>query len=372
MPERLHILVIPTWYPSPESPGAGVFVQDQARAIAAGNDVTVLAPWSEAAPTDAFEDGVRTLRLAQTRGRGRMVRGLSQFRAMSRAVSLLGREGRPPDVVHAHVYVAGFFAVLVGRRRRLPVVLSEHHSDVIEGLVVGLDARVARFAYRYADLVCPVSPLLERSLLDLQPRARSEVVANVVDVDAFALPRTPVRPEPGRRLLAVSSLNAYKGLRYLLDATRALVPERPGLTLDIVGDGPERSELESLAEGLPVTFLGYRPRAEIAALMLKADVLAMPSLVETFGIAAVEALAARLPAVVTSTCGVADLVASHGGLVVPPADPVALRDALSTLLDRPDAVPHSTADELRRSYGREAIADHWELIYRSLLRSGRR
>jgi glycosyltransferase involved in cell wall biosynthesis len=371
MPGRLHILVIPAWYPSPENPVAGIFVRDLARAVAIGNDVTVLAPTSSIAPPDNYEKGVRTLRLPPTRGIGRPARGYSQFHAISRAVSRLRKEGRPPDVVHAHVFAAGFFAVLVGRRWRLPVVVSEHHSDVVEGRLVGLDARVARSAYRYADLVCPVSPLLERSLLALEPRARCQVVPNVVDIDAFSLPRPAAGPTPRRHVLAVSSLSGYKGLRYLLDAIRLLAAERPGLTLTIIGEGPERATLESLAAGLPVAFLGTRSRAEIAARMSEADVFAMPSLVETFGIAAVEALAARLPVVVTSNCGVAELVAAHGGTVVPPADSGALRDALAVLLDRSDNLPPSATADLRGTYGHEAIRRRWLSIYDSLLRARR-
>jgi glycosyltransferase involved in cell wall biosynthesis len=372
MPERLHIVVLPAWYPSPEDPVAGIFIRDQARAAAIRDDVTVLAPSNSLAPPDSWEDGVRTLRLPPPRGVGRPARGYSQFHAISHAVSRLRKEGRPPDVVHAHVFAAGFFAVLAGRRWRLPVVVSEHHSDIVEGRLIGVDARVARFAYRHADLVCPVSPLLERSLLTLEPRARCQVVPNVVDIEAFAASRRPpAGREPKRHVLAVSSLRSYKGLCYLLDAVRLLAPERPGLTLTIIGEGPERARLQSLAAALPVTFLGNRSRAEIAARMSEADVFAMPSLVETFGIAAVEALAARLPVVVSTNCGVAELVAAHGGAVVPPADSGALRDALAMLLDRPNGLPPSTTDDLRSTYGRDAMSRRWGSIYDLLVRARR-
>lgn len=366
MNRRLRVLLVPTWYPSPEDRIAGIFVQDQARAIATRHDVTVLAPYSATATKVTVEDGVRVVRLPPTLEIGRSGTGLQQLWAVSAAVARLRGEGRAPDVLHAHVFAAGFFAVIAGRRWRVPVVVSEHHSDIIEGRLDGLTARIARYTYRHADLVCPVSTLLERSLLRFEPRARCEVVGNVVDFDVFGSSSRPERRLPGSRLLAVAGLYRYKGLPDLLDAVRSLARNRPEVTLGVVGDGPERAGLEALAEGLPVTLLGARTRIEVAALMRDADVLAMPSLVETFGIAAVEALAAGLPVVCTSACGVADVVAAQGGVVVPPADPNELCSALAVLLDRAEGVPPAALDELRRSFGADAIAEQLDFIYRSL------
>jgi glycosyltransferase involved in cell wall biosynthesis len=147
---------------------------------------------------------------------------------------------------------------------------------------------------------------------------------------------------------------------------RLIAVQRPEVTLDVVGDGPERSALEALADGLPIRFLGELSREGVASRMREADLFVMPSLVEPFGIAAIEALAAGIPTVCTSACGVADIVAEVGGIVVPPRDPVALSHALLTLLDGAQAVHTGTVDLLRRSYGPAAIADRWDTIYQRL------
>jgi L-malate glycosyltransferase len=363
----MHVLILPAWYPSPEDPIAGVFTRDQALAMTRHHDVTVLAPPSSAAPADMIDGAVRVLRLPPSRGTGRRAT-LARLQAMSAMVARLQREGRAPDVVHAHVYSAGALAVLLGRRWRMPVVLSEHDSDLIEGLVRGWDAWVARFAFRYADVVCPVSEVLRRSIVALEPRARCEVVGNVVDIEAFAAPPQRRKLPSEWQLLAVARLVPAKGLSYLLDAVRLLVSEYPGVALKIVGDGPDRAVLEAQAHGLPVVFLGSLPRADIAAYMREADALVVPSLVEPFGIVAVEALAAALPVVITNVSGAADVVATHGGRTVRPADPCALRDAITEVFDRQNAgVPPDTVDDLRRQFGESAIAASFDAIYRSLL-----
>jgi glycosyltransferase involved in cell wall biosynthesis len=192
------------------------------------------------------------------------------------------------------------------------------------------------------------------------------VVPDVVDVDAFSnAPRKP-RTGPREKIVAVSYLIPRKGLNYLVEAVRMLEAEGRAATVVVIGEGPDRSALEEQASGLPVTFLGSRPREEIVALVQAADVFAMPTLADPFGISAVEALAAGLPVVVTSASGTADFIAAHGGRVVPPADSRALFQALVDLLDDPNGVPPNTPAEVRAFCGFGAVAQRLDSIYRSL------
>lgn len=369
--DRLRVVVVPEWYPTPDDPIAGVFVRDQARAIARLHDVTVLVP-SASARGSVVEAGVRELAPAVSRRGGRAAR-MARLRALDAAT----RDLRP-DVLHAHVFSAGLLAVLVGRRRGVPVVVSEHLSSFVVGAVRGWDARVARFVLRHADRVCPVSDVLARSMRELEPRGHYEVVPNVVDLDAFgagpaSVERLNAQAQPSagatRRLLVVASLTRLKGLPVLLTALERLRKQRPEVVLDVVGDGPERGALEAAASALGpgvVTFHGRLPRPEVAAMMRRADALVVPSFVETFGIVVVEALGCGLPVVATDGCGAAPLAAELGGAVVRARDPDSLREGLSSVLDRPNGVPASAAAELRRRYGPGPLAERWDALYRSL------
>ena len=98
MKKRLRILVVPAWYPSPENEVAGVFVRDQARAIALRDDVddvTVLAPFSRTASDRVVDNGVTVVRLRATRWSGRPLRALDQYRSLSAAVARLRMRGTP-------------------------------------------------------------------------------------------------------------------------------------------------------------------------------------------------------------------------------------------------------------------------------------
>lgn len=366
MAKRLHVLLVSAWYPTPDDPASGLFVRDQARAVSLHCDVTVLARATPGQPTESTEDGLHVMRVLPARGTGLIV-NLRRLAAMSAAVRQLRRHGRPPDLVHGHVYYAAFLAVLVGRLHRLPVIVSEHYSDTAAGRLSLRETVLARITFRYADLVCPVSTPLEQSLVRLEPRGRYVVAPPTVDAEAFAGLKRPPARDSSPRLLTVAGLYAEKGVVYLLEALRLLVRHYPGARLDIVGDGPDREALESTAEGLPVNFCGGRPREDVMALMQSADVFVVPSLLETFGIAPFEALCAGVPVVATSAFPRADLIADLGGLVVPSADPLALSDAIASVVTGQAHVRADAASEINGIFGLEASGRRWDEIYRSVL-----
>jgi glycosyltransferase involved in cell wall biosynthesis len=246
------------------------------------------------------------------------------------------------------------------------VIVTEVLSDFLTGRVSGWDARMAALVYRNAGRVCPDSALLEEALRIIEPRGRYEVVPNVVDVDEFSNPPRPPRAVPGRQVVAVSSLVPRKGLTQLVEAARLLVADGRDIAVAVIGEGPERAALEEQSSGLPIDFVGNQSRADLVARVRDADVFAMPSLAETFGISAVEALAGGVPVVITSACGAAPLIEANGGRVVPPADPRALCDALRELLDAPNSVPAYAASNLRAYCGRDAVAERFDAIYRSM------
>ena len=150
--ERLKILIIAGWYPSAEHPVAGIFVQEQAKAAALYNQVSVLCRERSKHPLgrayqieEGVEAGLPTWRL---RYRESLVfKGyFTYLRGLFAAFRKLRSEGFKPDVIHAHVYSAGAGAVLLGRCYGIPVVISEHYSGFPRGLVRGLRRLEAKFA----------------------------------------------------------------------------------------------------------------------------------------------------------------------------------------------------------------------------------
>lgn len=151
----------------------------------------------------------------------------------------------------------------------------------------------------------------------------------------------PSTAEPGgQRLLFVGRLAEEKGLNVLVAAVAELAADRPGLALDVVGDGPERERVsdEIRRRGLDdvVTLHGHRTPARVADLVAATNVFVLPSFAEGVPVSLMEAMAAGVPVVATAVGGVGELV-EHGrsGLVTRPGDVAALRDAIAVLLDDP-------------------------------------
>lgn len=201
--------------------------------------------------------------------------------------------------------------------------------------------------------VLVASPFVEELLAgDGVPRDLIRVVAYPV-----AAP-PPAEPEPAGDVLFVNRLVASKGVHVLLRAAAGL-----DVSVAIAGDGPERPRLEALAAelGVDARFLGWVDAERRSALLRGARVFVLPSLwPEPFGIAGVEALAAGLP-VVASAVGGIPFWLTGGGLLVPPADPQALHDALARVLGEP-GLRDELAERASEAAARFSLEAHLALL----------
>jgi glycosyltransferase involved in cell wall biosynthesis len=376
--DRLRCLVVTPWYPSASRPVDGIFIREVARAVARRHDVAVLvadpaAPGTPPTRSDRIENGLRTLRMSfrplPTARTSLPMRLLALRIGLER---LLGT-GFRPDVLHAHVYLGGAGALLLRRSLRVPVVVSEHLSSFVDESLGRPQRALARQVFERADLVCPVSDDLAGRLAALAPRARLRVVSNLVDTTLFHPP--PARRGGPPRLAVVAGLHPRKGVHHLLNAL-VLVRERTPAVLEVAGDGPARADLEALADrlgiGAEVKFLGVQDRAGIAALMQRADLLALPSLVENQPVVLLEAQASGLPVVASNVGGVREVVDALAGRLVPSGDVNALAGAIWAVLAAPGHYDRSLiAKRARERYGAEAVAARWDAIYRELIATQR-
>jgi D-inositol-3-phosphate glycosyltransferase len=205
-----------------------------------------------------------------------------------------------------------------------------------------------------------------------QPRSRVEARAEL-----------GLGPEP--LILFVGRIEALKGIDTLLEAQVRLLADWPGREcrprLLVVGgqirpDEPPTSELarllalrDALDLGNQVAFVGSQPQEQLPLFYAAADVVAMPSLYESFGLVAIEAMACGTPVVASRVGGLAYTVQHEvSGLLVPDRDPVALAEALGRLL-----ADQALRDRLGRQavevahrFSWSAVADMVEQIYGNL------
>lgn len=151
--------------------------------------------------------------------------------------------------------------------------------------------------------------------------------------------------QPGRRILFVGRLAAAKGVPVLLEAFAAargeLAGDGPPPELILVGDGPERPQIEAYAGDLglgeAVRFTGYLSQGEVADQLARSDLFALPSFAEGVPVVLMEAMAARRPVLTTRIAGIPELVEDGvSGRIVAPGDAESLAEAMVDMLRDPE------------------------------------
>ncbi len=283
------------------------------------------------------------------------------------------------DVVHTHLYRASVYGRIAARLAGVPVIVSTEHSLSETGRLEGRQVNggawaLYRLAERCGDLTIAVSGAVHRTLRRRGiAEHRLATVPNGLDLGRYAFSlaqRDRVRAElgldPATRVVgAVGRLHRWKSLDLAIRAAAPLLGEHGRLL--IVGDGEERAALGGLADRLGVAgwvhFVGER--LDVPALLSAMDVFVFPSQNETFGLAAVEALAAGLP-LVYRHCPALD----ECGPIGPkqhrvPAEEPAFRAAIQAAFGR--GADRRVPGELRRfDVGR--TARRVQEIYRELAR----
>ena len=229
------------------------------------------------------------------------------------------------DLLHVHYAIPHSVSALLARQmlaargRRLPFVTTLHGTDIT---LVGLDRSylpITRYAIQESDGVTSISNYLrEKTIQDFGVTRPIETITNFVNCDVY----TPIKDEAARakaRLhlakpdeAILMHLSNFRPVKRVVDTVRIfaeVAKERPA-QLVLVGDGPDRSAAEWLAHDLGihgrVHFLGKQDR--VNELLPLADVLLMPSELESFGLAALEAMACKVPSIATRVGGVPELI----------------------------------------------------------------
>jgi len=184
----------------------------------------------------------------------------------------------------------------------------------------------------------------------------------------------PAPPPPASQVVGfVGRLVDQKGCEYLVRAAPRVVAAHRNARFVIVGEGPELKRLQSIARELGVAsaveFAGYDPAP--ARRMRSMTILAVPSLYESLGMVALEAMACGVAVVASAVGGLTEAVDDgRTGLLVPPRNPDALATALVRLLDAPDIASQmgSAGRQLAlRKFSPEVIANQYAKLYRRLI-----
>jgi glycosyltransferase involved in cell wall biosynthesis len=278
--------------------------------------------------------------------------------------------GAQPRLVHLH----SSKAALAGRlalRGSLPTIFQPHgwSFDAVAGVVERGAVAWERYATRWADLVVCVSGDERRRGEERGLRARWRVVPNAVDLDAFP-PSSPDGRRDARARLGLGAgplvvcagrLCDAKGQDLLLEAWPSVTARVPDARLVLVGEGPDRPQLERQASG-SVRLAGHSD--EMAAWLAAADVVAVPSRREGMALTMLEAMASARSVVSTDVPGAREALGDDAGAVVPIGDVYALAAALAERLLDPELARREGEAGRRHAAERHDLRSATEAIAR--------
>ena len=271
------------------------------------------------------------------------------------------RAARRADLVHTHLVHADVYGAFGARR----LVSTKHNDDPFR---TGAFRFVERALARRATRIIAITESLARFQVERVglPAAKVEVIHYGLDDLPQAWGENPPDPlSPDARLvLCICRLEPQKGVDVAIRALR----EIPGAQLVVLGEGPQRGELEQLARELdvPVYLPGRVP--DVAAWLRRADLLVHPVRWEGFGLALLEAMLASLPVVATKASSIPEIVVDgETGLLIPPDDPGALAAAVNRVLADPSGYGEQGRARARSDFSVAKMADRTLTVYETTL-----
>jgi len=258
-----------------------------------------------------------------------------------------GQQMRALGVEHVHAHFANHPATaawIIHRTTGLPYSFTGHGADL------QVDQHMLARKVRESKATITISSYNRRFILEHAGDASADRVAIIhcgVDTAAVGPPSGVRTDAPPFEVLCIGTFYEVKGHRHLIEACGLLRQRGVAFTCRLVGEGPDRPKLEELVavRGLEdaVRFEGTLTRAQVVEAMHRADMLVVPSVPTDSGrregipVVLMEAMATELPVIASGISGIPELVENErSGLLVPPADPQGIADAVQRLMDDRD------------------------------------
>lgn len=291
-------------------------------------------------------------------------------------------EAESLDILHVHYAIPHSVSALLARQmaapRRLPFITTLHGTDIT---LVGNNPNflpITRYSIEQSDGVTSISHYLyRRTMEEFGIKRPIEVIPNFVNCDLYCRhPNPQLRAEwapDGEPILM--HLSNFRPVKRILDVIEifALVRQKMPAKLVMIGDGPDRVPAEELARirGVErdVLFLGIQNG--IREKLCQADLFLLPSRLESFGLAALEAMACEVPVIATNAGGIPEVI-EHGvdGYLVEPGDVQQAGCYAIELLSRADRgreMGHLARIHARKNYCANDVIPMYERYYEQIL-----
>jgi teichuronic acid biosynthesis glycosyltransferase TuaC len=268
-----------------------------------------------------------------------------------------------PDLIFSiFLYPDGYAALKIGKALSVPVVAMGIGSD-INNIGDRFSAMHTRTLLREVDFLVTVSDDLRRKAVAMgAPAQKTRAIVNGCDLSVFHVrdrgeARRKLNIDAGAEAVVyIGRMDVRKGLRELVEAAVSMHSQRPDLHVYLVGEGPDRPDIESAIQANNASgYIHALPGCvfdDVAVWMAAADLVTLPSYMEGCPNVVLEALACGRPVVATNVGGIPEIMNDECGRLVPARDSAALASALVSVLDTP--------------WDAAAISAHWSRSWNSV------
>lgn len=354
-----HIVYIPSWYPSELDVQNGVFIQKHAQAAALNNKVSVLFAYAakktseEHTKNGNLSEHILTFKKSNNSW-------INKFRLLKYYFKQY-KQLKNVDIIHAHVWSnKAILAYLLSILYRKPLVISEHWSGYRNQFGF-IESLLMRIVFKRARFILPVSKFLQ-SLMEMKGiQGHYKVIGNIIESS-----EKTATPSGSFKFLMVADLrDEIKNISAVIHAFQELNIE--SCSLNIIGDGPDKEYLQSIAKSENIHFLGGMYNKAVLKEIPKHHAVIINSRIETFSVVALESLAAGRPVIYTKCGGPEELVPQGFGIQISIDNLTELKNAI---LQMKSSYSSFTSKELQKSvspFSQRNISQLLTEIYSTIL-----
>jgi glycosyltransferase involved in cell wall biosynthesis len=376
MQRPLNILFLCSWYPSPNHPTLGNFIQKHAEAAGKFNKVTTLSLHATDGGSrfvDRTErNGIVELRVFYPKTRG-VFKKIVQFFQWRKAMALGVETHRnlfgQPDVIHLNVVfplglrVKKFF-------QGIPMVITEHSSGLHQGPNAYPKWMVNRMipVFRRAKMILPVSANLGERIKALSG-ASYQVLPNVVHEEVFTIGENS--PHLNRLVHISTAFEPAKNVLGMLRAVNLLAETRTDFEFHIISDG-DVSDARKLAKSMGmldrvVFFHGTKSTEEVASFLRNCKALVLFSNFENFPCVIPEAWMSGVPVITTAVNGIPEFANESNGILVERGNEAQLAEAMRAILDGKTFDASALRTYALTHFSYEAVGKQLDEVYKNLM-----
>jgi teichuronic acid biosynthesis glycosyltransferase TuaC len=282
------------------------------------------------------------------------------------------------DIIHAHFTMPDAYAAMkLSRYMNIPLITTLQATDL--DITINIDNKCkskVHEVFKYSsEVICP-TPRLSKQLLDTF-RMKSHVIGYGVDLNNILLDNSKCLSEKYSDqilIMSVCRLLKTKGLEFNIQAIKDLKRKYKNIKYLIIGDGPEKENLRNLVENLKlsdyVEFLGELDHRKTIEHIAMADIFALPSWQETFGLVYLEAMANEIPVIGCRGQGFDGIIEHQkNGYLAKPKDVESLSEIINTILtehELSNKVRSEAKETVLNEFTFERISNKIDEIYKNI------